>query len=894
MAKRYKVYKVAMELNISHEEIIAYLQKHGCKVKTHMSSFDEEWHEKLLAKYSKEKKVAEQKATRRRKQEEDRLQETEVSEIVLGAEPEIEAAEEIVEAEKKPKKKTTKKSKEKDAEEIVAKADTKKKTRGKKKSETEPVAEAKKEEPKEKPVAAKTEIESAEPVAEADLAVDGKPRKKDRLKSELLKKAVSLQSWEEEKEATPATADKAKFVKPVKGKKKPEEVKRSKSDYLKRALSGDSDKGFRRKKKRKKAKKPEIDTKVVEAAVKETLAKMSDSGAVSSARYKRKRKKREGREAEAAAAAESGTRQVIKVSEFISVHELADLMDADYTEVIKKCLDFGLLVSINQRLDLETITLVADEFGYEVEEMAEYLSEEIDLDEHEEFERLPRPAIVTVMGHVDHGKTSLLDYIRRSNVIAGEAGGITQHIGAYGVKLDDGRSIAFLDTPGHEAFTAMRVRGAKVTDIVVLVVSADDRVMPQTIEAIDHAKAAGVPIVVAINKIDKPAADPESIKRQLAEINILVEDWGGKIQCVEISAKQGTNIDKLLEKILLEAEIQELRTRWEGRAKGTIVESKLDKGRGPLATLLVQEGTLTVGRPFLCGMYAGRVKAMLDQNGEAVESAPPSTPVVVLGFDGVPQAGDTFTVTRSEREAKELSLKRQQLKREHEHRRTKLVTLDDISRRIKLGNVSELPIIIKGDVDGSTEALADSLQKLSTEEVSVRIVHKAVGPITESDVLLASASSAIIIGFHIRPNLNAKNLAEKEKVDIRYYNVIYDCIEVIRKALEGMLVPDVEERVLGTIEVRNTFKVPKVGMIAGCYVLEGKVTNSSRLRLVRDGEVVYTGKVLSLRRFKDDAKEVATGFECGIAIENFNDIKVGDVIEAFESIEIKRTLEVQS
>jgi translation initiation factor IF-2 len=566
-------------------------------------------------------------------------------------------------------------------------------------------------------------------------------------------------------------------------------------------------------------------------------------------------------------------------------------MDVPVTEVIAKCVQLGLMVSINQRLEKDTIELVADEFGFEVSFEEEYTSDEMeDFDDTEETLK-PRPPVVTIMGHVDHGKTSLLDYVREANVVAGESGGITQHIGAYQVKLDEGKLISFLDTPGHEAFTAMRARGAQITDIVVLIVAADDAVMPQTVEAINHAQAAGVPIIVAINKIDKPTANIDKIKQQLADRNVLVEDWGGKYQTVEISAKTGKNVDQLLEKIHLESEMLELKANPDRNARAVVVEAELDKGRGVTATVLVRKGTLKIGDPFVAGNHFGRVRAMFDERNNKLEEAKPAQPALILGLDGAPQAGDELVVLDSERQAHDIAQKRQQLKREQDHKQVRHVTLDEISRRIAEGGVKELPIVVKGDVDGSVEALADSMMKLSNREVAVRVIHRAVGAITESDVLLANASGAIIVGFHVRPNLNARKLAESQNVDIRLYHVIYDAINEVKSALEGMLSPVVTEETTGTLEVRDTFKVPKVGTIAGCYVQDGKITRNDKLRVFREGVAIYDGAVDSLKRFKDDAKEVVAGFECGVGVENYNDIKVGDVLEPYRLVETKKTLE---
>ena len=553
-------------------------------------------------------------------------------------------------------------------------------------------------------------------------------------------------------------------------------------------------------------------------------------------------------------------------------------------------MSIGIMVSINQRLDAETINIVAEEFGFKTEYVSAEVVEAINVEEDKEEDLTHRPPIVTVMGHVDHGKTSLLDYIRNANVIAGEAGGITQHIGAYNVKLSDGRRITFLDTPGHEAFTAMRARGAKVTDIAIIIVAADDSVMPQTVEAINHASAAGVPIVFAINKVDKPNANPDKIKEELANMNYLVEEWGGKYQSQDISAKKGTGVHELLEKVLLEAELLDLKANPDRKATGSVIESTLDKGRGYVATVLVENGTLRTGDIVLAGTHHGRVKAMFNERNARINEAGPSAPALILGLNGAPQAGDIFHVMESEQEAREIANKREQLQRELGLRTHKLLTLDDIGRRIAIGNFQELNVIVKGDVDGSVEALSDSLIKLSTEEIQVNVLHKAVGQISESDITLAAASNAIIIGFQVRPSMAARRLAEKEGVDIRLYSIIYDAIEEVKSAMEGMLSPEIKEEITATVEVRETFKITKVGTVAGCMVKEGKIKRTNKIRLIRDGIVIYSGDLGSLKRFKEDVKEVATGYECGLNIANYNDIKIGDLIEAYEEVEVKKTL----
>ncbi|MFN9581548.1 MAG: translation initiation factor IF-2, partial [Bacteroidota bacterium] len=618
-------------------------------------------------------------------------------------------------------------------------------------------------------------------------------------------------------------------------------------------------------------------------------SKQPNIGAVRSKIRKQKRDAAAA-EREEAMMEEELSKKTLKVTEFVTANELAKMMDVQVTQVISACMTLGMMVSINQRLDAETISIVADEFGYEVEFTTADAVEEIEEEADNPEDLKPRPPIVTVMGHVDHGKTSLLDYVRKANVIAGEAGGITQHIGAYEVTLANGKSVTFLDTPGHEAFTAMRARGAKITDIVIIVIAADDSVMPQTKEAISHAQAAGVPIVFAFNKIDKDGANPDKRREQLSAMNILVEEWGGKYQTQEISAKKGLNIDKLLEKVLLEAEILDLKANPNKRAVGSVIEATLDKGRGITTTVMVQAGTLRVGDPILAGVHNGKVKAMFDERGKKMESAGPSTPVVLLGFDGAPQAGDKFLATRTEQEAKEIANKRGQLLREQGLRTHKHITLDEIGRRLAIGNFKELNVIVKGDVDGSVEALSDSLIKLSTEEVQVSVIYKGVGQISESDVLLASASDAIIVGFQVRPSQQARKLAETESIDIRLYSIIYNAIEEIKGAIEGMLAPKVEEKITGNAEIREVFKVSKVGSVAGCMVTDGKIFRNSKIRLIREGVVVFTGELSSLKRFKDDAKEVVSGYDCGLTIANYNDIKVGDQVEAYEMVETKRTL----
>lgn len=636
--------------------------------------------------------------------------------------------------------------------------------------------------------------------------------------------------------------------------------------------------------------RPAVSQEEIDRQIKETLAKMGSSNKSKASKYRREKRDQNTQQRQQEFEQSEQDKSILKVTEFVTANELASMMDVSVTEVISACMSLGLFVSINQRLDAETLSIVAEEFGYKVQFVTVDAQDTIIIEEDNEEDLSPRPPIVTVMGHVDHGKTSLLDYIRKANVIAGEAGGITQHIGAYEVALEDGKHIVFLDTPGHEAFTAMRARGAKITDIAVIIIAADDNVMPQTKEAINHSQAAGVPMVFAINKIDKPGANPDRIKQELAEMNLLIEEWGGKYQCQEIAAKSGLNVDLLMEKILLEAELLNLRGNANKKAAGTIIESSLDKGRGYVAKLLVQNGTMKVGDIVVAGCVYGKVKAMYNERNQAVISAGPSTPVLLLGLTGAPQAGDTFNVLGDEHEAKNIATKRQQLQREQGLRTKKHITLDEIGRRIAIGDFKELNVIVKGDVDGSIEALSDSLLKLSNEQIQVRVIMKAVGQITESDVMLASASDAVIIGFQVRPSVSAKKLAESEQIDIRLYSIIYNAIEELKSAIEGMLKPDIEERIICNIEVRETFDISKVGTIAGCMVIEGKIEKKSKIRLIRDGIVVHTGSLSTLKRFKDDVKEVKVGQDCGIGIANFNDIKAGDLIEAYEEFEVKRTL----
>ena len=626
----------------------------------------------------------------------------------------------------------------------------------------------------------------------------------------------------------------------------------------------------------------------VQKQIRETLEKLQGRSSSKGAKYRKGKRDSHKLKSDEVLAQNEAEKKTIKVTEFITVGEVATMMEITSTEIISTCMSLGIMVTMNQRLDAETLTIVADEFGYEVEFVTADIEDSIKEVEDSPEDLLPRAPIVTVMGHVDHGKTSLLDYIREENVIAGESGGITQHIGAYNVVLKDGQNITFLDTPGHEAFTAMRARGTQITDLVIIVIAADDDVMPQTKEAISHAQAAGVPIIFAINKIDRPNSNPDKIKEKLSGMNLLIEEWGGKIQSHDVSALKGTGVDELLEKVLLEAEFLELKANPNKAAIGSVVEAYLDKGKGYISTILVQSGTLKIGDYLLAGQHSGKVKAMQDERGNAIIEAGPSTPVSILGLDGAPQAGDKFNVFNDEKEAKQIAVKRTQLVREQSVRTQKHITLDEIGRRIAIGEFKELNIILKGDVDGSVEALTDSFQKLSTDEILINIIHKAVGAITESDVLLASASDAIIIGFNVRPTGNARQIADKEEIDIRNYSIIYDAINDLKDAMEGMLAPKFKEEISGNAEIRETFKISKVGTIAGCMVTSGKIFRNSSIRIIRDGVVVSSGVLSSLKRFKDDAKEVSKGYDCGLQVKNYNDIRIGDVIEAYSQVEIKK------
>lgn len=908
--KKYKIFKISKELNLGHETIVNFLEKEKLQVSGSGPNayVTEDVYQKILERFAQDKAKAELLKARKQKDDggegkpevkEDTEQVATSPSIVDIIKETIEkGAKEISEGKKEPRVKRTSRRKKAAKEE---KPQEPPKVEGKPAvEEKEIVAETRAPKPVVQEEAVPEKAEKEAPKEEKSEAPQPEqPPTPPSVKEEPRPEREEPKPEKETEGKKPAKKKKAK----QKGKAVEDEVGLSEKEKKRRkALEMiRKEKGGRKRSKRvdlrvlgeegeetakpagrrkKKKKKNQVDMKEVQDTLKKTLASMETKG------RKPKRQKKAKEEV-----VEEEEEKVIRVAEFISVNELANLLDVPASEVIMKCLDLGLVVTINQRLDIDTITLIAEEYGYKVEEQfaTEFVAEEEDEGEEDEANLVPRAPIVTIMGHVDHGKTSLLDYLRKSNITASEAGGITQHIGAYEVEYN-GKSITFLDTPGHEAFTAMRARGAQVTDIVILVIAADDAVMPQTDEAIDHAKAAGVRIVIAINKIDKPGANPERIKQQLAERDILVEEWGGTYQSAEISAKTGQGIPELLEKVLLEAEMLDLKANPKKRAKGVVIESRLDKGKGPVATVLIQDGTLHVGDHFVAGHHYGRVRALLNEYGDKLKEVGPSKPALVLGFEGVPQAGDRFVVMKDEKSARELSLKRQQLRREQEVKQVKMLTLQQLSERIAQGEVHDLPVLIKADVDGSAEAISDALIGLNTDEVQVKVVRKAVGPITESDVLLASASGAVIIGFNVRANLKAKELAEKENVDIRTYRVIYDAINDIKMAMEGMLKPSVEENVLGQAEVRETFKISRVGTVAGCYVIKGKILRNAKIRVVRDDKEIFDGKIASLKRFKEDVREVASGFECGIQVENFNDLKVGDIIEAYELVEVKRKL----
>lgn len=943
--KAIRLSKIAREFNVGISTIVEFLHKKGHSVEANPNTkLDPDLYDLLVQEYSSDldvKKKSEKFSIKNLRDNKDSVTlddfdnqaEQDEGEELLVKDTSVSKSkmDQIKESEKEQEKKEEKK----DVDvKVVGKVDLESISSKKKQSKKEEEVASEKEKPdekSEKPEEKKEEKKSEGPKVVGKIDLEEKKKKeKEKVKAKEEEKkpgetkedkaeeqepvSESEKEKSEEKDVIPTVykklsgptvvgkidlpAEKEQKKKPVASSSEPDKTtdkkrkrKRIKKDTERVDVKDDKQEGKKdRGKRKKKLHRPEVDEEEVQKQIKDTLAKLTSKGKSKGSKYRREKRDTIHQKMQAELEKQAEEKNILKVTEFVSVSELANMMNVPVNEVIQTCMNLGLFVSINQRLDAETLVLVADEFNHKVEFVSADLQDSFEEEEDETEDIDPRPPIVTVMGHVDHGKTKLLDHIRSANVIAGEAGGITQHIGAYGVELDDGRKITFLDTPGHEAFTAMRARGAQITDVAIIVVAADDGVKPQTVEAINHASAAGVPIVFAVNKIDKPTANPEKVKEELANMNYLVEEWGGKYQSQDISAKNGVAIEDLLEKVLLEAEMLELKSNPEKKATGTVIESTLDRGRGYVATLLVQNGTLSVGDIILAGSHFGHVKAMYNERGTVVDEAGPSTPVLILGLNGAPQAGDRFNVMENDREAKEYATRREQLQREQELRTQKHITLDEIGRRIAIGNFKELNLIVKGDVDGSVEALSDSLLKLSTEEIQVNIKHKAVGQITESDVLLAAASNAIVIGFQVRPSLAARKIAEREQIDVRLYSIIYDAIEEIKAAMEGMLSPEIKEEIVATLEILEAFKITKVGTIAGCMVKEGKIKRNSKVRVIRDGIVVYTGELGSLKRFKDDVKEVASGLECGLNIENFNDIKAGDVIEAYNEVEVKKTL----
>ncbi len=939
-AKPKRLFKVAKEFNVATQSIVDTLKEHefqvdnkpNTKISPEMYAVLEDAYGEDKAKYEEHDQVRESYREKREQLRTSGSKSVSIDDLLEPEDLAPASPEESLTPEEKPEKPKKAPAPEKAVEpetkkqakpepelepETKAKPEPKPEVKATPEPEPEPEAEAEKpaaeekkpEPPKkseEKPAAKKAEPApepkeetKVEPEPEEELEPETiTARSKNKLRGTKILGTVDVKSgtYDSDEDSGGKRRKKRKRTKTKDAEPAAEEKPAKKAKPRKSGEDTDDSKSAKTRKKRikKRPGKIEVSEKEIDKKVKETMSSMQQGGK-GKQRQKRRRQKRdemaEKRELEAQLQEEQGS--IIEVTEFLTVSDLAELFDVPPTKIITSCMNLGLMVSINQRLEAGTIELIAEEYEKEIEFVdVDTVAEEIfEEEEDDEADLKPRAPVVTVMGHVDHGKTSLLDYIKKTKVAEGEAGGITQHIGAYAVELKDDKRITFLDTPGHEAFTAMRARGAQVTDIVILVVAADDSVMPQTIEAINHAQAAGVSIVVAINKIDKDGASPDKIMQQLSEHNVLVEDWGGSIQCGRVSAITGSGIDELLEKVLIEAELLELKANPDRHAAGIVLETKLDRGKGVVANILVQRGSLSVGDTFVAGNHYGRVRAMENELGKRITTAGPSTPVQMTGFDGQPQAGDKFNVTKDDKTAKDIALKRQQIKREQDLRKVKHMSLDEFSRRMSAGDVSELNIIIKGDVDGSIEALSGSLQKLSTEEVKVNIIHTGVGAISESDVLLATASNAIIIGFQVRPTANARKLAEKEEIDVRLFSIIYEAVDLVHDALEGMLSPEISEKVVASIDVRDTFKVPGIGTIAGCYITEGKITRNTKVRLIRDGIVIFTGEISSLKRFKDDAREVSAGYECGIGIKNFNDIKVGDVIEGYEIVETKRTLE---
>lgn len=905
-ARTMRLNKVLREFNISLDRAVEFLDSKGYDIEARPTTkISEEVYQVLFEKFQtdKSKKVASKEVSEERKKEKEELRLTREKE-----------------QEEKLRKLEERRLKEKEREEEEARIVKAKASlsgpkqvgkidldKDKSKNKPKPKKEEKPQKPQEPKKEEKKKEEPASP-SKSGLKKESPSKKEEEVKApeerlETQYKKLNGPNFTGEK------IDLSQFKKkPAKKKEDPKAsaaaaAKKKKRRRISKDSGGNAPGGNRRtgggafkkggnnKARRPQVTKEEPTEEEVQKQIRETLEKLQGkSSKGKGAKYRRDKRDQHRQKTEDEQAQQEQENKTLKVTEFVTVSEVATMMDVPVTKVISACMSLGMMVTMNQRLDAETLSIVADEFGYEVDFVTADLEESIEevVDNPEDL--VERAPIVTVMGHVDHGKTSLLDYVRKENVIAGESGGITQHIGAYGVELENGNKIAFLDTPGHEAFTAMRARGAQVTDIAIVVIAADDDVMPQTKEAISHAQAAGVPIIFAINKTDLPTANVEKIKEKLASMNLLVEDWGGKVQSQDISAKTGAGVKELLEKVLLEAEILELKANPDRNASGTVVEAYLDKGRGYISTILVQSGTLKIGDYVLAGTTSGKIKAMHDERGNKIKEAGPSTPVSILGLDGAPQAGDKFSVMEDEREAKDIAAKRTQLQREQSVRTQRHITLDEIGRRIALGDFKELNIILKGDVDGSVEALTDSFQKLSTEEIQVNIIHKGVGAITESDVLLASASDAIIIGFNVRPAGNARQVADKEEIDIRTYSIIYDAINDLKDAMEGMLSPEMKEEITGNAEIRETFKISKIGTIAGCMVTDGKIYRNSNIRLIRDGVVVYTGFLSSLKRFKDDVKEVSKGYDCGLQIKNYNDIKEGDVVEAFQEVAVKKKL----
>lgn len=885
--------KVLRELNISLDRAVEHLKEKGHEIEARPTTkISGEVYQVLLDEFQTDmsKKAASQEVSEEKRKEKEAL---------------------LQQIEKEQEEKRQAKEK-KDNELIKAKSNlAKPKTVGKidlepkkpavvpiEEAETEPVKEVEVAAPETKTDTAKAEVVSAveaaveTPATEAIAEVNEAPKAEEPASDQFKTQYQKLSG----PKLTGATIDLSQFE-----KKKKESAAGSAAQNAdrkrkrKRILNDKNDTNQRNqaaKGKQTQVVRAEPSEEEVQRQVRETLEKLQGkSSKGKGAKYRREKRDLHKQQSDKELEQQELDSKILKVTEYVTVNEVATMMDVSTTQIISACMSLGIMMTLNQRLDAETLSIVAEEFGFEVEFVQTELEENLTSAIEDSPESLkPRAPIVTVMGHVDHGKTSLLDYIRKENVIAGESGGITQHIGAYSVTLENGQRLTFLDTPGHEAFTAMRARGTQVTDIVIIVIAADDNIMPQTKEAIAHAQAAGVPIIFAINKVDRPEANPEKIKEGLAGMNLLVEDWGGKIQSQDISAKTGLGVNELLEKVLLEAELLELKANPDRKATGTVVEAFLDKGRGYVSTVLIQNGSLSIGDFVLAGTSSGKVKAMQDERGNAVKKADPATPISILGLDGAPQAGDKFVVLEDEKEAKQIALKRMQLQREQSVRSQRQLTLDEIGRRIAIGDFQELNIILKGDVDGSVEALSDSFQKLSTEEIQVKIIHKGVGAITESDVLLASASSAVVIGFNVRPMTNARTIAEREEVDVRTYSIIYDAIDDIKKAMEGMLSPEMKEEISGTAEIRETFKISKIGTIAGCMVLSGKLFRNSRIRIIREGVVIHDGELSSLKRFKDDVKEVAKGYDCGLQIKNYNDIQIGDQLEAYSEVAVQKKL----